>query len=76
MSINYGYLQHGSMSDLPMRTERVPVKAWIDMEETVQGSAGDWFARYEGRWCKVHVQVRCLYIVHHGQRITITIEGV
>lgn len=61
-----GYLQHGTGRG-PFRTEAVPVR----MEHPF-----DWFAWFEGRWRKVHVQVRRTYIVYHGERITIQIEGV
>lgn len=63
---DYGYLQHG-VSPGPFRTERVHVK---------HEAPDNWFARYEGKWRKVHVQLKRLYIVHQGERITIQIEGV
>lgn len=65
--MDYGYLQHGSGTQGPFCTERVRVK---------HEASGIWHAWYEGRWRLVHVQLRRLYIVHRGERITILIEGV
>lgn len=63
---NTGYLQHGEGKG-PFCTESVPVRV-VDPY--------DWYARFEGKWRKVHIQVKRLYIVYMGERITITIEGV
>lgn len=63
-----GFLQHGEGTAGPFRTERVPVR-WV-------GSGSDIEALFEGRWRKVHIQVRRTYIVFLGERITILIEGV
>lgn len=68
-SADQGYLQHGQAHG-PFRTERVPVK------EAGWPRAGQWLARYEGRWRLVHVQVKRTFIIYHGQRITIQIDGV
>jgi hypothetical protein len=64
-----GYLQHGEGSG-PFHTEAVPIKvnAWP--------KADTWLAFYEGKWRLVHVQVKRLFIVYKGERITILIEGV
>jgi hypothetical protein len=64
-----GYLQHGKAPG-PFRTESVPVKpdSWPHV--------GLWLARYEGKWRRVHVQVKRTYIVCRGERITIQIDGV
>lgn len=64
--MDYGYLQHGT-PPAPMCTERVRVK---------HEAPDIWHAWYEGRWRLVHVQLRRLYIVHRGERITLLIEGV
>lgn len=61
-----GYLQHGQ-SPGPFRTESVPIRH----------TAPDiWHARFEGRWRRVHVQLKKTFIVFRGERITIQIEGV
>ena len=61
-----GYLQHGQAPG-PFRTQSVPIRH----------TAPDiWHARYEGRWRLVHFQLKRLFIVYRGQRITIKIEGV
>lgn len=62
-----GYLQHGSAENPPMRTESVTVK---------HEYAGRWLAFYEGKWRRVHIQVKRCYIVYMGKKITIKIEGV
>lgn len=64
---DWGYLQHGSGSKHgPFSTESVRIK----------NEGPTCFARYEGRWRKVHMQVNRLFIVYQGERITITIHGV
>ena len=63
---DFGYLQHGKAPG-PMRTERVRIK----------NEFGDrWLALFEGKWRRVHIQVRRLFIVYQGEKITIQIEGV
>lgn len=62
-----GYLQHGRGTKGPFRTEAVRVK---------NEYADRWLAQYEGRWRRVHIQVRQTYIVFSGKRIVIEIEGV
>lgn len=64
-----GYLQHGSAPG-PFRTESVNVRpaGWPHV--------GVWEARYEGKWRRVHVQVKRTFIVYSGERITIQIDGV
>lgn len=63
---DYGYLQHGSGAG-PFRTERVSIK----------NEHGDrWLAYFEGKWRRVHIQLKRLYIVYQGEKITIQIEGV
>ena len=59
------YLQHGTPPG-PFRTESVSVK---------HEHSDRWLAWYEGRWRRVHVQVRRTYIVHNGEKITIQIDG-
>lgn len=62
-----GYLQHKASPQGPFRTEAVPVK----------NEYGDrWLAMFEGRWRRVHIQVKRTYIVYQGQKITIQIDGV
>lgn len=64
--VDYGYLQHG-IGNGPFRTQKVFVK----------NEYGDrWLAFWDGRWRRVHVQVNRLYVVCHGQKTTIQIEGV
>jgi hypothetical protein len=62
-----GYLHHGEGTEGPFRTESVRVR---------HSHADVWYARFEGRWRKVHIQVRRTYIVYQGSRITIQIDGV
>lgn len=61
-----GYLHHGEGTNGPFRTESVRVK---------NECLDRWLARFEGRWRRVHIQVRRSYIVYHGHKITIQIEG-
>lgn len=70
MSTDIGYLHHGSGTSGPFCTESVPIR------ERGYPHAGQWEARFEGRWRVVHVQLRRLFIVYQGERITIQIEGV
>jgi hypothetical protein len=64
--LDIGYMQHGQGTDGPYRTERVSVKH----------EYGDrWLAWYEGKWRRVHIQFKRLYIVYRGERITVQIEG-
>lgn len=65
--LDIGYLHHGKGTNGPFRTESVSVK----ME-----SPFDWFARFEGRWRKVHIQLNRTFIVYNGSKIDIQIEGV
>lgn len=61
--MDVGYLQHGRGT----RMESVRVRH----------TAPDiYHAWYEGRYRLVHVQLRRLFIVYRGERITIQIEGV
>jgi hypothetical protein len=60
-----GYLQHGNGKG-PFRTESVPVK---------HEYADRWLARFEGKWRRVHITVKRLYIVYTGEKITIQIDG-
>lgn len=62
MTTETAYLQHS-----PFRTESVTVK---------HEYADRYLALYEGRWRRVHIQMRRTYIVYQGQKITIQIEGV
>lgn len=67
MANDKGYLQHGEGTQGPFRTEAV----------TVRHTMPDiWHARFEGKWRLVHVQVKRLFILYQGERITIQIEGV
>ena len=61
-----GYLQHGQAPG-PCRIESVQIR------HTPPDVYHAWF---EGHWRLVHVQVKRLFIVYRGQRITIQIEGV
>lgn len=62
-----GYLQHGSGTNGPFRTESVSVK---------NEYADRWLAHYAGKWRRVHIQVKKTFIVYRGERIKILIEGV
>jgi hypothetical protein len=62
-----GYLQHGSGTQGPFRTESVRVHHQY---------SDRWLAFFEGRWRRVHIQVGRTFIVYRGERITIQIEGV
>lgn len=63
---DYGYLQHGKAPG-PFRTEKVRVK---------HEYASNYLAWFEGKWRRVHIQVKRTFIVFRGERITIQIEGV
>lgn len=60
------YLQHGRYPG-PFRTESVRIR---------HEYADRWLAFFEGRWRRVHIQVRRTFIVFQGERITIQIDGV
>ena len=62
-----GYLHHGEGTNGPFRTESVRVK---------NECLDRWFAWFEGRWRRVYIRVRRLYIVYQGRKITIQIDGV
>ncbi len=64
-----GYLQHGQGYGPfrnSLRTERVNVMHEFGDRYQV------WF---EGRWRRVHIQVKRTYIVYRGAKITLQIEG-
>lgn len=63
---DYGYLFHGKAGE-PMFTEKVRVRNLF---------GDNWEARFEGRWRKVHIQLKKNYIVYNKAKITIDIEGV
>ena len=63
--LDHGYLQFGTAPG-PFLTVRVPVK---------HEHADRYLARYEGRWRRIHIQVRRLYIVYRGEIITIQVKG-
>lgn len=69
---DYGYLQHGTGTAGPFRTERVHVKprGWPH--------AGEWLALYSDRWRVVRVRSvkGSPFIVVQGKKINIQIEGV
>lgn len=65
--LDIGYLHHGQGTIGPFRTESVKVK-------NEYGSK--WLARFEGKWRRVHIQLKRTYIVYNGQKINIQIEGV
>lgn len=65
--VNVGYLQHGQGTKGPFRTEAVKIR---------HDAPSRWYARFEGQWRLVHVQVNRTYIVFMGEKITIQIEGV
>lgn len=61
-----GYLQHGTAPD-PCRTESV----------RVHHEYGDRYqAWFEGRWRRVYISVKRMFILYRGEGITIQIEGV
>jgi len=61
-----GYLHHGKGTKGPFRTESVKLR-YI--------APNSWFARFEGKWRKVHVQVNRTFIVFQGEKIDIQIFG-
>lgn len=61
-----GYLQHKASPVGPFRTEAVIVR---------HDYADNYSARFEGKWRRIHVQLKRLYIVFQGERITIQVEG-
>lgn len=67
MTIDYGYLQHGTGTNGPFRTEKATIRHLF---------ADNWQCFYEGKWRKVHVTLSRLYIIFRGNKITIQIEGV
>jgi hypothetical protein len=66
VSTDYGYLHHNTPPGALAHIEQVPVR-WEYSDR--------YLARYEGRWRRIHIQVRRLYIVYKGERITIMVEG-
>ena len=70
-----GYLHHVAPDSVingvshpgPRSTESVRLK---------HEGADNWFARFEGKWRKVHIQVNRTFIVYRDERITIQIDGV
>ena len=66
-----GYLQHVAIradgTKDSFRTESVSVK---------HEYADRYLAFFEGRWRRVHIAVKRLYIVYQGEKITIQIEGI
>ena len=65
--LDIGYLHHGHGTEGPFLTHSVKVK-------NEYGSK--WLAWFEGKWRRVHIQLKRTYIVFNGQKITIQIEGV
>lgn len=67
MDYGIGYLQHKASENGPFRTEQVKV----------HNEYGDkWLARFEGKWSRVFIDVKRLYIKFQGEKITIQIDGV
>lgn len=63
--MDYGYLQHGDGFG-PFSTEKVSIRhLYADNYEV-------WF---QGHWRKLHIQVKRLYIVYMGARITVLFDG-
>jgi hypothetical protein len=62
-----GYLHHGHGTKGPFRTESVRVK-------NEYGSK--WLAFFEGKWRRVHIQLKKTFIIYNGSKIVIQIEGV
>jgi len=64
--MDYGYIHWGEGAG-PFLTEAVKIK----------NEYGDrWLAYFEGRWRRVHIQLKRLYIVYNGEKINIQIDGV
>jgi hypothetical protein len=61
-----GYLQHGDGNG-PFRTESVSIKHEF---------ADRYLAFFEGKYRRVYIQVKRLFIIYQGQKITIKIDGV
>jgi len=66
-SVDTGYLHHGKGTAGPFRTESVKLR---------HEAPDNWFARFEGKWRKVNVQVNRTFIVFQGEKIDIQIWGV
>ena len=66
MANQFGYLQHGE-AGTAMRTERVPVRC---------EHSDKWQAYYEGKWRRVYISVKALFVRHKNAKIKIIIEGV
>jgi len=67
MENDYGYLQFKAGPAGPFLTHRVPVRHQY---------ADRWQALFEGRWRRIHVQIKRTYIVCDGQKITINVDGI
>lgn len=63
---DHAYLQHGAGTNGPFRTERVALR---------HEHADRYLVRFEGKWRRVHVQVRRTYIVYRGEKITVQVSG-
>lgn len=64
--IDTAYLQHKAGPQGPFMTEAVKVK---------HEHSDRWLAFYEGKWRRVHIQVKRTYIKYRGEPITIQIDG-
>ena len=60
-----GYLHFGTDRG-PFLTIGVPTK---------HEGADRWLAFWEGRWRRIHIQVRRLYVIVNGERVTFTMDG-
>ena len=66
-ALHQGYLQHGSGASGPFRTELVTLR---------HEGADRYSVRFEGRWRKLHIQVKRLYIWYLGRKISVLFDGV
>ena len=66
MTISTGYLQHGSDTNGPFRTESVTIKHLY---------ADQYQAFFEGRWRKIYVREKGDYIKFLNYKIQIKYEG-
>ena len=65
-NLSNGYLQHGSGTSGPFRTEKVTVKHLY---------ADQYQAFFEGRWRKIHMREKGDYIIFQKEKILINYEG-
>lgn len=63
----HAYLQHGQGTNGPFLTEHAPMKF---------EAPDNYYVRFDGRWRKVHMNLKSLWIMYRGKRINVLIEGI